>query len=361
MIAGKTILVVDDEAEFLMLISTLLEAEGYRVITCENGLQGLKLARAHRPDLILSDINMPEVSGLEMLQALRQEPDTTLIPLILVTANKELPQIREGMSLGADDYLTKPFRADDLIASVRARMEKQQLTRQQYEARLNELRVQVSRVLPHELRTPLHHIHGFAEVLTGGAENMSADDIRNIAGFIVEGAEDLQRIIERYHLYTELQVRAFEKAQPTDEEVDLGLILPAVAQSVAKEFGRLEDLELHAESQQAAIDEVHAQRLIQELVNNAFKFSQPGKPVAVTLAPNERSVSLVVNDEGVGMVPPSLSEIGAFQQQDRQRREQQGLGLGLAIAALIVRTHKGDLRIESEPGSGATVYATLPR
>ena len=116
------ILLVDDADVFQQSVANLLRTRGHEVIEAENGLTGLKLARTHLPDVIVSDIVMSQVDGYVMTALLRQHPTTADIPLLLITGEADLKGIRKGMTLGADDYIAKPFKMDELVAALELRV-----------------------------------------------------------------------------------------------------------------------------------------------------------------------------------------------------------------------------------------------
>ncbi len=120
----KTILVIEDEPEMRRNITRLLKLEGYNALGAENGQAGLEIIRKDRPDLILCDVMMPVMDGHEVLRALRADPDLQSIPFIFLTAKGEKSDLRGGMNLGADDYLTKPVENEDLIHAVTARLQR---------------------------------------------------------------------------------------------------------------------------------------------------------------------------------------------------------------------------------------------
>src|SRR4051812_15163820 len=124
--SSKTILVIEDEPEMLRNIATILEMEGFTTLQASNGRDGVALARAQKPDLVLCDVMMPELDGRGVLTAFRADESTTALPFIFLTARGEKSDVREGMNLGADDYLTKPVDADELLAAIRARLERHQ-------------------------------------------------------------------------------------------------------------------------------------------------------------------------------------------------------------------------------------------
>lgn len=124
------ILVIEDEAGIRMTLSLMLKAEGFEVAAADNGRTGLDAARAKTPDLILCDINMPEMDGFGVLEQLRKEPALAAIPFVFLTARIDRSDMRRGMNLGADDYLTKPFTRDELLETVSARLKKDEISRE---------------------------------------------------------------------------------------------------------------------------------------------------------------------------------------------------------------------------------------
>lgn len=121
---NKKILVIEDEPEMRRNLATILRMEDFHPLTAENGRVGLESARANKPDVILCDVMMPELDGYGVIAALRADPETVAVPFIFLTAKGEKPDIRAGMNLGADDYLTKPVPKADLLAAIRSRLER---------------------------------------------------------------------------------------------------------------------------------------------------------------------------------------------------------------------------------------------
>jgi DNA-binding NarL/FixJ family response regulator len=120
----KKILVIEDEPEMRRNLTTILRLEKFQPLAAENGRVGVELARKEKPDVILCDVMMPELDGYGVIAALRAEAETVTIPFIFLTAKGEKPDIRAGMNLGADDYLTKPVGKADLLAAIRSRLER---------------------------------------------------------------------------------------------------------------------------------------------------------------------------------------------------------------------------------------------
>jgi DNA-binding NarL/FixJ family response regulator len=132
----KTILVIEDQPQMRRNILTILEMEGYEVITAENGRLGVACAMEELPDLVLCDVMMPELDGYGVLKSLRGQKTTATTPFIFLTAKGEKPDVREGMNLGADDYLTKPVLREELLAAIEARFARQDAHAKELELQL---------------------------------------------------------------------------------------------------------------------------------------------------------------------------------------------------------------------------------
>src|SRR6266705_6606055 len=152
----KKILVIDDEEWLREMVQLALTQKGYDVIEAGNGTKGIETARKELPDLVLCDVNMEKVNGYGTLSSLRNEPATASIPFILITGRADNAGMRQGMELGADDYLPKPFTTEVLYAAVEARLKKSQTVRDEAESKLRHLRDNISLMMPHEMRTPLN-------------------------------------------------------------------------------------------------------------------------------------------------------------------------------------------------------------
>ena len=122
----KTILVIEDQPDMRENLAAILEMEQFAVLVAENGRQGLQLAREVKPDLILCDVMMPEMDGHAVLTSLRQDPSIAGTPFVFLTAKGEKQDLRDGMNLGADDYLAKPVGADELLATISARLAREE-------------------------------------------------------------------------------------------------------------------------------------------------------------------------------------------------------------------------------------------
>ena len=207
----KKILIIEDDDLLRDGVIELLESEGYEVIDAENGKIGLDLARKQIPDLIVCDVMMPEMNGFEVLDVLQQDYETASIPFIFLTALTEKNDMRHGMELGADDFLSKPFKADELFKAVKTRLSKQEMVAVKSEEKLNELRLNIATILPHELRTPLNGILASAQLLMEYFADMDQEEIQQLHENIYISASRLNRLIQNYLYFVELELLKEDK------------------------------------------------------------------------------------------------------------------------------------------------------
>src|SRR5882762_5694041 len=211
------ILVIDDDASLREVIQMALEHAGFDVLEADDGAAGVQLASAQMPDLILCDVRMEKMDGYRTLAALRQSTVTAPIPCILMTGQADTAGMRQGMELGADDYLSKPFTVPQLLAAVNARLKKLQTVREQAERRLADLRSNISLALPHELLTPLNGILGFSDILISDHRSLQPEEVVSMAEAIRDSAERLQRLIENFLIYAQLELLQADQLQALRE------------------------------------------------------------------------------------------------------------------------------------------------
>jgi two-component system, sensor histidine kinase and response regulator len=360
------ILIIEDEDSIRTNILELLDAEGYEVMGAENGRVGVELAREFLPEVIVSDIVMPELDGYEVLQALRQDPSTATIPFIFLTAKADKSDLRQGMNLGADDYLIKPFTQRDLLEAITARLNKHDQVSTHFEQKLDELRNSITTSLPHEFLTPLTVILSASEILTLHWDKLTAAEIPVFAERINTSARRLLRLIRNFLLYSQLELAAVDPAKADVlrglRSSDVRLVIADAAARVARQADRAGDLQLELSDATARIEPAHLGKITEELLDNAFRYSVPGTPVRVQCRLQDGSVLVLsVMDCGRGMTRAQIVQVGAYVQFERKQYEQQGQGLGLTIAKRLSELHGGELTIESVPDQKTIVRVALPQ
>jgi len=356
------ILVIDDDPTLRLMIKHTLIKHGHEVLEAEDGEPCQALVRQHQPAMVICDVKMGKVDGYQVLQSLRSDPATASVPLILITAEAGKAGLRQGMAMGADDYLPKPFTAAELLAAVGAQQRKAAVRVQEAEKKLTELRASLNLALPHELFTPLNGIMGCGDVLLSAARTLTPEEIEDIARDLVESAERLQGLVQNYLFYAQLENLASDPKQGAIlrsahsssivEELETG------ARSLAKRAQRDADLLLTLQDANVAMSKDYLLKAANELIENAFKFSKPGAPVLVETSVREQQFIFRLQDHGKGMTAKQIASIGAYSQFGRGSQEQQGTGLGLVIAKRLTELHNGWFDIASQ-GAGAGTLITL--
>lgn len=361
----KKILVIDDETWLREMVRMALAQRGYEIVEAPNGAAGVEVARKQLPDLILCDVNMEKMDGYATLSSLRNDNSTSAIPFILMTGLADNAGMRHGMELGADDYLPKPFTLDALYGAVEARLRKAQTVKEQAEGALEDLRANISMMLPHELRTPLNGILAYGEILATDPAGLTPEEIADMGQTICQSGRALERLIETFLVYSQLEMVVADKQKVTalrgKHTRSPAALIEKETKRKADEVKRTVDQRFKLAQVTVPMSEEYFAKLIGELAHNAFKFSRAGTPVSVELAETPEAVVFSVKDHGRGFEPDQIGKVGAFMQFDRKTHEQQGLGLGLTIARRIAELHGGALSIQSEKGAGTTVTVKLPK
>lgn len=366
----KTILIIEDTDFISETIATTLRFEGYNTVVADDGLMGLEAVSEHKPDLILCDVSMPRLDGFGVLAELRKNKELGTIPFIFLTAKAEKADMRRGMELGADDYLTKPFTAAELIAAVTTQIEKQKKVAQHYEEKLEELRGNISYALPHEFRTALNGILGYSDIiidiarLTKAGEQLDSDELLEMAAAIKESGRRLHKMTENFLVYTQItsiagkpeaiaELRKFSVENVSETIADIAII-------AARDTNREADLSLSICESHLQISSENLYKIMQELLANAFKFSEAGTAVTIETTIDNGNYIVRIHDKGRGMSPDQIEGVGAYNQFRRDVYEQQGVGLGLVISKMLTELHDGKFSIDSEPNSHTTITIVLP-
>lgn len=353
------ILIVDDDTILAKSISDIFEVVGYDVQVAHNGLDGWEQVQTEIPDIIISDIQMPGMNGYEFLQVIRGHEATETMPFVFLTARSEREHLRQGMVLGADDFVPKPFSAKDIVESVEATLEKHHRIYAKHESTITSLRKNITYSLPHELRTPLQAVLGYAELINMDFQQLSRDDIEMMSSMILKAGARLQRTVENTLAYAQIEMLS---SDPEKQRLLRNNILPDAScviedsiATIAEKWDREMDIRLRLENQILRISEENLSRVIEEVVDNAFKFSDDGTPVTIKAINSQNSYKILIHDKGRGMSPDQIEHVGAYMQFERVLYEQQGSGLGLTIAKRLVELHNGSLHIRSVQGEGTFI------
>ena len=378
-----TILLVEDDPSMLDGIKDLLEMTPLQsddtvyqasVLTAFDGLDGLELIRTNTtlPDLIISDIMMPRMTGYEFLHEIQKNPQWMQIPFIFLTAKGEKGDYEVGRLSGANLYITKPFDSDNFIKQIKTQLQRSLKLKALQHQHIENLKKHILQVLNHEFRTPLTYVTAYYEMLADGVSNQDKNDVdyqgylRGIqAGCIRLSSlvEDFLQVISLLSGETEAQIT--RESQPiADIEELVQIVLNDMQQKAAQS-----NVEFEFEFSQnlptiwgARQDLANA---LKRILDNSIKFSDNGEKsskVHISISVDEKFIRIKIKDNGIGLPKHIQDEIfDLFFQHNRQTMEQQGAGTGLTIAKGIVELHDGKIEVESEEGVGSTFTVHLPK
>jgi two-component system sensor histidine kinase/response regulator len=355
--AEGTLLIADDQPQNIRVLYELLTAEGYRVLVARDGAATLQRVRYGEPELVLLDVLMPELDGFEVCRRLKASPEHRHLPILFMTALAETESKVEGLSLGASDYITKPFQVDEVLARVRTHLQISRLQRD-LERRNTELKA-FSHTVAHDLKNPLSVITGSAELALGSLARQGSPDPRL--------SRSLERILRSGLQMAEtidallLLAQVTHRAEVTLQVLPTGALLEELLSGALSEaVTRLEATITLPDAWPDAIG--HAAWVRQVWLNyldNALKYG--GRPPRLVLGCQVTGcqVRFWVQDNGGGLTDEEQAQLfRPFSRLDRGRTP--GHGLGLTIVRQIIEKLGGQAGVDSEPGQGSRFWFTLP-
>lgn len=359
------ILLVDDDLALLEAVTDLLDVSNFHVLTATDGESALAMMDDYTPDLIISDITMPGMDGYQFFDAVRQNPAWITIPFIFLTARGQQTDIRTGYSLGADDYLVKPFEPDDLIIKVEARLKRVRAIRAATRQEVDNMKQQLITIFSHELRTPLTCIYGYANLLQEDHDSMDDRTVTQMLDEVADGAERLVRLVENLMLLVRMDsgVVGMEISR-YGVKVELSPLLKRVVelfQPIAAMRNVDIDLQISGDPIVSGMKN-YLENVMKNLVDNGIKFCKHGRGhVQIKLETDGDQAILTVSDDGIGIAEADYERIFVrFEQINRHEMEQQGVGLGLTLAKNLVEFHGGSIELQSEVDRGSTFCVHLP-
>lgn len=360
MIQKKCILVVDDEFNVVNMLRINLEAEGYEVITAYNGEEGLSTIKTQSPDLVLCDVTMPCMDGLEFCRLVRERRDLGAIPFIFLSAKSDMPQKIDGFQAGADDYITKPFHIAELVARIHAMLARVDRIRSDSQDvfvsatrdlnRLSALGI-LATSIAHEVRNQLTAVVSNAELMKlSKNETERAQYSDEVFGHIeridhtVYSMLDFARRRDVKHesqQISKIVQEALLITQPrlSSQDVTVAVSVPDVLPPVL------------ADRQQIC------QVLVNLVINASQAFTGEGHIDIAAISEGD-TVALRVSDNGCGIPASALPAL--FEPFRTTRQASGGIGLGLYICKEIVEAHGGRIEVQSEEGAGTQFTLRLP-
>lgn len=396
-------LIIDDLETHRLLLQLELERKNFSVIEAATGKKGIELAVKERPDIVLLDVNMPNLSGYDVIAELTRNFETKDIPIIVVSAADESKNMERCLDLGAFDYVTKPLDLVVLNARLRSALrfrEQQKKLEEIYfqlektndkleeavEERTLQLKASMEKAeaaskaktlfianLSHEFRTPIHGITNYTDIAIADLKEGDLEDLEDCLHKVDHCATRIRELIENLLKITKGEMKTADyEYQPVHTENllenTLRLIEPVcIHKNISIKASGLEG-QGENDGHQIVGDQSALTQVFQNLLDNAVKFSQPGGEIEIELSEKigatkegEAAVCIAIADRGIGLNEEDLEVIfDPFIQGSNKDSGLAGSGLGLAIAKQIIDAHQGKIMVQRRAGGGSIFTVSLP-
>jgi two-component system, sensor histidine kinase and response regulator len=349
------ILVIEDELHVRENIVELLEAENFEVFSAKDGFEGIFLAQAHTPELILCDVNMPELDGYGVLSSLRKNSDIAITPFIFLTAKAASEEIRQGMNLGADDYLTKPFSRQELLSTIKARLSKQKIHAQNTDTLLNDIGESLSYSISEKIFNPLDEILGASEIFVQDSTLIEAVDIKKLGEHIQSNSKFLKRAILNIFMYLNMELM-FHNSEALDIIKNIYTTRPGdfvfmISMQLARKYKCSKNLTINIENARLKISTSDWNKIVEESLAFIFSIFQKEHLIDIKTEVVKDEFQYSVRLEADEFTYDILHKISQKIPRDQAFYEDLDPGLGLLIIDFIVKLYDGSLAITSEKTS----------
>jgi two-component system, sensor histidine kinase and response regulator len=362
------LLIIDDEEALREELADILRFEGYDVDVTSNGRHGVELASSLQPDLIICDLMMPGVDGYGVLQQLQSQPHTRSIPVILLTAQANYETWRKAMEHGADDYITKPINHTELLKAIEVRLVRYALLRTDMTNALESAKKSLTRMVAHELRTPLISINMVQEIISRKLNTINRTELVDLLAIMNAGSRRMSHLVEQmvFLMWPETQTLTAETIADNGDVIRVWELMTATVNQARQFASRQQNhpIETEYHDDQATIlgNQAALKHGLAELVANALDFSAPRTPVHIRQWIANQHIVISIFNDGKGIPAGKINQVSQpYLQIDRDKQEQQGLGLGFPLAAQIIAVHGGSVQIGSVVNEGTQVTVQLPR
>ncbi len=363
----QLVLIVDDNSQNLQFLGYILEESGYEPALCRDGKMALNFLKKEKPDLILLDIMMPGMDGIETCRRIKQIDETKDIPILFITALAGTSDKLKAFNVGGVDYITKPFQKEEVLARVNAHLtiRNQRKELEGKNAKLqhaNATRDRFFSIISHDLRQPFSGINGFAQILIEFAETLSKDEIRKIGHSLSSASTSTFKLLENLLEWTSLQRGKMEYQPVYLNFFDIVSSSINLYEGIARQKG----IDITAQIEPNTIlfaDRNMIDTVLRNLINNAIKFTSEGGKVIVSSHFGDTTVEARVADTGVGISDRGQKRIFKLDQKYKTdgTAGESGSGLGLILCQELIEKNGGKIWVESEKGKGSIFKFTLPR
>jgi two-component system sensor histidine kinase/response regulator len=355
-----SILIIDDNPMNLLLTSKILENNGYATSTAEDGQSGLEQIENETPSLILLDVMMPEMDGYEVCRRIKAVEKWSEIPVIFLTANSQTEDLVEGFDAGGVDYITKPFRSEELMVRVKNHLELADSRKTILE--MNRTRDKLYSIIAHDIRSPLSGILQTIDAIDQGYFDPCSDDFKELIHHLRIRTSDTSTLLNSLLQWTRIQGETIGIDPKT---INISALISNCVQLLnANALDKNINISIHIpENATAWCDEVSVHTIFRNILSNAIKFTSTNGNISIGCNLHENNIEVAIKDNGVGMTEEIISKI--FEKEEYYTSSgtlnEQGTGLGLMMVKDFIKKNNGKIDVQSALGTGTTVRIYLPK
>jgi two-component system sensor histidine kinase/response regulator len=360
------ILIVDDVVSNVLLLKILLTNEKYQVCTANCGNMAIEQAKAEKPDLILLDVMMPDITGFDAAQILKKDPETAHIPIIFLTALNNPSDLVHGFQVGANDFLTKPFNKEELVVRVFHQIKLVAATRI-IERQNAELRATIGNrdkmysVIAHDLRSPMASIRMVLNLVAASASpELIGQEMYDLLDKANKESEDVHDLLDNLLKWTKSQTGRLTVVR---QDLDLNDIIPGVV-DIFEMIAQNKHIKLNYQTSASSVivtaDNDMLKTVVRNFMSNAIKFTPENGSIDIILSTEGDYAKVSVRDHGVGIAPERLSSIFNKGETTYGTGGEEGSGLGLQLCQDFATKNGGSCTVESVLGEGSTFSVLVP-
>jgi two-component system sensor histidine kinase/response regulator len=359
------VLIVDDVISNVLLLKVLLTNEKFNIVTAGNGTQALEQVKKEKPDLVLLDVMMPDISGFEVAQQMKADPEMSEIPIIFLTALNSTADIVKGFQVGGNDFISKPFNKEELIIRVTHQISlvaaKRIIVAQTEELRMG--RDKLYSVIAHDLRSPMGSIKMVLNMLILNLPSETiGEEMYELLTMANQTTEDVFSLLDNLLKWTKSQIG---KLKVVYQDINMVEVVEGVSEIFTmvaglKNIKIVQDVPVADVAVRADIDMVKT--VIRNLISNAIKFSNEGAEVVVSLAEEDGMAIVSVKDSGCGIDEENQRKLLHTDTHFSTfgTNNEEGSGLGLLLCKDFVIKNGGKLWFTSKKGEGSTFSFSIP-
>lgn len=358
------ILIVDDVVSNVLLLKILLTNEKFQVCTANCGNMCIEQAKAEKPDLILLDVMMPDISGFDTAVILKKDPELKDIPIIFLTALNSPADLVKGFQVGANDFLSKPFNKEELVVRVMHQIAlvaaKRLIEKQNQEllATINN-RDKMYSVIAHDLRSPMASIRMVLNIAVAAiSPDVVGQEIFDLIDKANKESEDVHDLLDNLLKWTKSQTGRLNVVM---QDLDLNDIIPGVV-DIFEMIAATKKIKLTYTGSSTIVraDNDMLKTIVRNFMSNAVKFSPENSTIEISVTTEGDNAKISIRDHGVGIAADRIDSIFHKGETTYGTGGEEGSGLGLQLCQDFARKIGGDVMVQSVEGEGSTFSVIIP-